>query len=1507
MNPAFRLVWLATGCLLAVLAVVPPAAQAARQAAGGFAPAVSPAPTVPPVPSIAPDPSKQSASHGASRPYGPMADLPEALAPWRAWALYGHEDRLCPPRHDDAAPVCVFPTALRLDISETGADAALRARLFRDGPVYLPHAPGVWPEKVLLDGRPWPVAASGGQPMAWLPPGDHRLTARLNFSRTPDSLVLPREAALVTVIRDGKPVAAPLIDRDGRLSLSTGERPDTRPEDTLSVSLFRLFRDGAPFEVTTLARLDVSGLARRLTVDGVAPPGATVMNVRSDLPLGFDAEGRVHVQADPGRHEIEVTARYPGRVASLPPAACPYGPEIWVFVPDRAFREVELSGAPAVDPSATDLPPDWKRHRAYLLDKGGVLVLTETHRGEPTPPRDEPTLERTMWLDFDGRGLTVKDRLGGRMARGRTLTLPGPLVLGRVSAAGRDQPIVLLGPDARPGVEIREAGLDLVAESRLPDFDGLVPMPGWDRECRSVSATLNLPPGFRLLAATGPDAVSASMLGRFTLLDLFVILLGGLAAWKLRGPAAGLCLIVFLALSIHQPGAPVGVWLALLAALAIFRAVVESPRSPLAGEKARRVALILLAGTVLGLTLQALPFVFTELRYGFYPQLAPPEEAVAPRMAVQATGGSPAAKASRPAGRAGESAPADMAVNMAMPEAPPPPAPMSANDGSRPEPRERVKTKYDPESLVPTGPGVPAWRFSSVRLTWNGPVAEGQRLGLYLLTPGLSLAVALVRVGLLVAALFFLLDPRRLSGLIPSAGRVAAAVLLLPLLSAPAMAADFPPREMLDELSARLTAPARCAPDCLGAGPAVVRVEGRTLTLLLSLDAAATTVAPLPVVSGDWRPAKAILDEKGEPDLVRQDGRLYLVLPEGAHRLALIGPVPEEPRFDVSFPLPPGRVEVEAEGYGARGLGPDRTVQGVLTLAREAEPEKDLAPLPSYVIAPFFVLERTIDMDLEWRSTVVVRRLTPPGEPAVLRVPLLPGESVTDGPAAVRDGMVELTMRPGDERLTYASRLTPEPRLELAAAEGAPWVETWTLRAGTMWDVSFSGLAQSAGFDQRGRFAPSWRPWPGEKVTIAATRPEAAKGEYVTIDKAVLTVRQGERLRDARLALDVRAARADRLNLRIPASARDVRLTAKGRELAVVGQPGEVAAPLEPGAQGLEVSWREDVPVALCVTAPAVDLGRAAVNVETRLHLPKDRWTLFVRGPSRLGPAVLALSLVVGVILAAAALGAIPGSPLGRRQWLLLCLGLTQASPGQAVLAAGWPLALWARGRYPIREGWFAFNAVQVLLVLLVLAGLGGLYGALETGLLGLPRMQVAGNGSTAHELIWTLDRVAGPIPPSEVYSAPLYVYRGLMLLWSLWLAASLLRWLRDGYDRFMDGGGWRAARLAWPRRRERAMAGPVGSAGPAGPSGVAGGANGAGGAGGVGVAGPPGVGGSDDPSGGAGSGDLASGAEPPGGEAVAATGAATPGPATPVAGGSERAASDSPVSDPASSVSGQK
>jgi hypothetical protein len=186
-----------------------------------------------------------------------------------------------------------------------------------------------------------------------------------------------------------------------------------------------------------------------------------------------------------------------------------------------------------------------------------------------------------------------------------------------------------------------------------------------------------------------------------------------------------------------------------------------------------------------------------------------------------------------------------------------------------------------------------------------------------------------------------------------------------------------------------------------------------------------------------------------------------------------------------------------------------------------------------------------------------------------------------------------------------------------------------------------------------------------------------------------------------------------------------------------------------------------------------------------------------------MGPAILFWGVVVVIAIVAFALGRIGASPLKGWQWLLLGLGLTQDSIVVAALIVGWFFAIALRARFAPRlsEHKWGFDLTQIGLVILTIAAAVSLYSAVSQGLLGTPDMQVAGNGSSHNHLIWYQDRADKVLPMPWTVSVPILVYRLLMLAWALWLAYSLLAWVRWSWHSFSTLGMWRRLNLTLRRR----------------------------------------------------------------------------------------------------------
>ena len=58
-------------------------------------------------------------------------------------------------------------------------------------------------------------------------------------------------------------------------------------------------------------------------------------------------------------------------------------------------------------------------------------------------------------------------------------------------------------------------------------------------------------------------------------------------------------------------------------------------------------------------------------------------------------------------------------------------------------------------------------------------------------------------------------------------------------------------------------------------------------------------------------------------------------------------------------------------------------------------------------------------------------------------------------------------------------------------------------------------------------------------------------------------------------------------------------------------------------------------------------------------------------------------------------------------------------------------------------------------------------------------------------------DRVEAALPRAWVLSAPVWLYRAVVLLWLVWLLPALQRWLRSAWTTFGTGGFWKKRRAA--------------------------------------------------------------------------------------------------------------
>lgn len=1361
------------------------------------------------------------------------AQVPPSLRPWVDWVLDSDEaaSAACPARVGDSNPVCAWPSRLDLEVDSRGGSFSQEWHIFRSGLVTVPGSKEHWPSQVRLDGRLVPVAARDGEPQILVPRGRHVISGGLRWDALPESLQAPKETGLVSLVVQGKPVDFPVRDDEGRVFF--GRSADVAEEDKVDVSVFRKLTDGSPMVLTTRLVLAVSGKSRELSLGKALPDHFALVAVDSALPVSFDREGHVRIQARRGAWTIDVRAQVSQSESSItrpaPEGLWKEGAEVWVFEARPDLRTVNIEGAPTIDPAQTLLPSEWKSLPAYLMAPLAKLVLVEKQRGNVEPPPERLSLSRTLWLDADGGGFTVQDQVSGEFTRSSRLEMQDDTRLGRASIGQVDQFVTRLGATGKAGVEVRDRSARIESTSRIEPRSADLSAVGFDHAFDKVEATLNVPVGWELYAATGADHVAGAWVERWTLGQVFLLMVLVLLVGYLFGLRAGLLALLAFGLTFVDQ-APDVIWLVVLAAEVTVRSL--GPGRALLGARVVRVA------AWGALALASLPFVVEQVRFVAHPasmaarapsRLAsllvrhrgdasadlltanrfvnfaakPPQESqhvlghVVGSGAIgdaYGAGGLGASTFGREGlyglrnvsqgdmGRMGSAKEQTISGYSRRVDPPPPPK----------------ADEYDPSVVVQTGPGLPRWTWKQATLAFDGPVSRDQRVRLFLAPPWFNRSLAVAKVVLLGALAWLLLRrPLRFRRTwLPSKPLVAGIVSLLLLCPAAASAADYPPKELLDTLATRLLEKPECAPECASVSDMFLDVAPKELRIRIEASALSPTAIALPGDVGAWSPTSVRVDGKAASSLARgSGGQLWLALEPGLHSIDLSGPLPGRDNIQLILPTHPLHASSRSRGFLVSGIHEDGIVDESVLLSREAvtQAREDDDTVAASTLPPFLRVKRTLVLGLKWEARTEVTRESPAGTPIVAEIPLLPGEAVTTPGIRTEKsrGTVSVDMGPTDSKVIWDSTLAERSEIRLFAdpSTASRWAESWRVEVGSLWHATFAGIPPVRPERAATKRIPEWAPRPGEEVRVRVDKPKGVAGQTLTIDASSLTVAAGRHSTESSLSIELRSSRGTEHKLVLPADAEIATVSRDGAVEPTRQQGRELLLSVPPGRHTYQISWRQPSGTLLRFTAPAVDLGAPSTNSTVALGIgDRPRWILWLGGPGT-GPLVGMWPLTLVLLLAAVLLSRRGSTPLRTRHWLVLGLGLTQVEPLSALLIPASLLALGWRAR-TVRPGKpMLYNAGQVA-ILALLAGAAAAWGSvIDNGLSRVPDMLVV--GAASGQAVWYQDRAASLLAQPWALSLPLWIYRGLVLVWALGSLVLCVRCARWAWSSFTKRGLW--------------------------------------------------------------------------------------------------------------------
>ena len=1323
--------------------------------------------------------------------------VPEPLQSWQEWALKDHPDIQCPfSLQASNQRQCQWPGTLHLRVTAEGLHFEQQWQLFMEGRVPLPGGEGYWPESLLVNSVSGLVLDWNGKPVVQLSPGTYQIAGVIPWSRIPESLQLPTGIALLKLQVNGAQVLRPNLDNDGHLWFThreTKPEPEQESEDKLTVRVYRHLVDDIPFVIETRVDLEVAGKAREVLLGKLLFDNFTPRHMTSPLPARVDQDGRLRIQLRPGQWQVHLLAHHNGPTEKIffETSEAGFWPEeeVWVFEARPELRQVRVEGAEGLDPSQTALPDSWKNWPAYHLRQGQAMKLVELRRGDPQPSPNQLSVSRDLWLDFNGDGFTARDQVQGTMNRGWRLQVDPRQQLGSLTLNGEPQVITL--SEDKQGVEVRERRLFATALSRVALKPGThkqrLPAVGWEHDVDQLSATLHLPPGWRVLMAAGMERSSNTWVDSWNVWDVFIVLITVAAMLKLRGVLAAV--ITGVSLLLIYPEATEFLYL-LLNVIAVLALLFVLPMGRL-----KKMLSWYGTGSALLLLLWLLGFMVEQARFGLYPQLEQPWN----RMGSQSVMGE----------SYGQAAEMPRAV---MPKAAMPDSVVSIVS-SGPEKYYAAEPRLDqrdPNLAAQTGPGLPNWEWERSFLQWSGPVTAGETITLWLLEPMENRILCWLRVLLSIAvlAVLFGLSKRGgiwqwslLKGQLRTQASAAAllVVALMPpllLLAVQEAHAAFPDKTLLEELAQQQLQQQDCTPACLSVVKAGIVTDSARVTVNMTVNALQAVYWPLPDSQKQWHIDSVLLD--AEPHSARSDAKGFSVfVPQGEHHLSISGTLESMNAFQLTFGVQPHNLQVRSDDFVVRGLDNGRMLSNTIHFhprntvrqAASAEPSQ-LSPDP---MAPFVTVERILRLGRNWYMETRVQRVAPRDGGISLDVPLVTGESVTSREVEVESGKAKVVLRPGENRLVWFSSLEKTSLLSLVAADTAQWAERWQVEISPLWHLEYEGLAPVKELVVSGGWQPRWFPYPGETLNLNVTRPSALEGATKTIDQINQQWEPGLRESSGTVRLHVITSKGSEQRIELPQSARVKSVTVDDELRAVDELNPKLIIPVNPGQHWIEVSWRQPVGIGWRNQSPLVNIEDTYVNHLLEVNVPRNRWVLFVGGPD-MGPAILFWGVLLVLVLVGLALGRFNGLPLRSWHWIILMVGLCTGWVQSIVVVVLWFLLLYQRQQpWVQRLTRLQFNLMQVFIVIFSGFTFALLLAAIPNGLIGTPDMGITGNGSSQYALNWFVDRGVGELQSAWFVSLPIWVYRVLMLVWSLWLVVYILRWLKWAWAAFTQDGHWRS------------------------------------------------------------------------------------------------------------------
>ena len=1319
-------------------------------------------------------------------------EIPDELKQWQGWVQYQQEFLGCPFFYNKnnaskQAHVCAWPQTLDLDLNTTTGQFAIGWNILQDSWVPLPGDKYAWPQNVVINQKQQIIQRHNGRPRIFLKQGNYTISGEFLWTKRPETIRVPDEIADIDLSIDGSKIKF-LQRKSGSLWLGENKSLDAIETNNIEFDVNRLVIDGHPMSMYVVLDLTVSGSARNEKLGKISNQQLQVTRIGGDLSAYIDNEGYLWAQLKPGRWQIYASFNvldWPENLSFNPEGKNWPKQEIWAYQDDKNSRITQIKGVQPINPEQSF--SQWQEVPNYLINAGDVFEIIEQKRGTLNQS-EQLSLNRNMWLSFDGSSFRSKDQIvGDKLGSWRLNGVDGYQLLSAKSH--NENMLITQSKEGNQGLELRTPDINLVVNAEFKS-DVLKNINPWQADFNTIHTYMYLPYGYFPLAATNVDNSNGIWLEKWKLWDIFIVMLMTVFCFKVLGIKTAVVAFLTLVLGYHESRMPLIAWANILLGVALLSI---KPNGKLLSIIRSYVIV-----SILGLLMVLTPFVIMQVRLLLHPQLENRLNSSASYVSyakkpvvdrnrlevmnqqnVQSYDSSNAIASSKKIMKRPKIA--KQRVQNQVEEDSVELGTIVAT-GSKLMTQDTIN-RYQTGSVLQAGKGVPQWKTNHISLSWDGPISAAQQFNLILLPPIVRAIWRLLLVVSSVLWLLFLLQ--KLSSYLRKVkASHATTALIFVLFVFPSMttAQNYPSNELLDELQKRINPSIECKNNCASMDSSQFIVNASTLQIDLSYHALEDVVVDIPY-SADWSIEDIIVNGKTQTDRIMHLNRPWIKISKGINKITLTGSLANRNNISINYPMTPGYIITEVEGWQIAGVENNLLINNTLQLISTSQKSDNSEQIKTTDIKPFVSVKRFVTFDDNWSVETTVERLASNQGALNLPIPLLTDEHPIEKLQLDKNGHVMVSMGPTARSFSWRSRIDKSAEFTLLAAKDAHYLETWQILASPQWNIDLSGVPIITPHDiiykMKEYYIHTYKPRPGEKLNIKISRPDAIEGDIVSIESINTNFTVGKRATKSLTTINYRATQGGNFEIQLDEKAEINSVSYDGVDSNLTNENGLISVGFLPGNHKVVIDWQVDKALGIMNTTPSILINSQYTNIQQKLNISRNRWVLFGYSEG-VGPAFLYWGEFLFFTVLAFFLAKLPYSLLKFWQWLVLGYAFGTVSWFAFGFITLWLFFIgWKKQQKPdVKQTkdyllqWFALLFTVVTLIVFI--------SSVAFGLLSYPQMGITGQGSYATNLNWYLDVHQGQLPSITIFSLPIWCYKGIMLVWSIWVSFSLLSWLKQ-------------------------------------------------------------------------------------------------------------------------------